>query len=454
MMTLPTRNPNYFVRWLTTGIMSITALWCTTGLGQDYPSVSVVIDFPELPPILPNHFGPTFSVDFQGPTAGFNPGAGTGVSDSFYGAPIDEGQILTPPKPGPPGPNAPSPGPLPAPGIMVDSVPGSPVGTAPGGLGILPGLLMETGVELDALSYGRDRGSRLYFSVDEFAGGDVFLGPTATPNVSSEGIHGNQEASADVFTYLGPAVPTASTSAGSGPGNRAVIDGNGLAPHGSPGLGLVEPNPVTADGRDRGDNLDALDIDTTREDVFGKIFFSLDSKFSDPLEGPPVNTATAISNGFVGGDVLVTAAGAMPMLYAPATSLGLDLVDGEDSDDLDSLILLENGDGKFTPHRDFILFSVRRGSAVIGSPDSRLGLPIEEGDVLTIPKETGGLPAIFIPAESLGLGTIRSKSAEFQFGDELDALDLSMVPEPSSMVLTLLGILTWFGCFRRRTVKR
>ena len=83
--------------------------------------------------------GPTFSVDFQGPTAGFVPGPGTGVPDAFFGAPIDEGQILTTGVPGPFGPNPPVPGPIPlAPGIMADSVSPSPVGSWPGGLAITP----------------------------------------------------------------------------------------------------------------------------------------------------------------------------------------------------------------------------------------------------------------------------------------------------------------------------
>ncbi|MEZ5975726.1 MAG: hypothetical protein R3E96_13060 [Planctomycetota bacterium] len=48
-----------------------------------------------------------------------------------------------------------------------------------------------------------------------------------------------------------------------------------------------------------------------------------------------------------------------------------------------------------------LLFSVRRGSWVIGQPDSIFGIPIEEGDILTTPLPTamGGVspfPGIFI----------------------------------------------------------
>jgi hypothetical protein len=78
-----------------------------------------------------------------------------------------------------------------------------------------------------------------------------------------------------------------------------------------------------------------------------------------------------------------------------------------------------------------VLFSVRRGSPVIGMPDSFFGIPIEEGDILAPPLATasGGLtpfPAIFIAAENLGLATARSGlvPAGF-FADDLDALDVT-----------------------------
>lgn len=368
----------------------------------------------------------TFSIDWQGPAAA-GPGPGFGIPDSFFGFPLDEGQILTPGLPGPPGPNPEFPGPLPPPGIMIDSAPGSPVGTVPGGLGILPSPLM--GVEVDALSYGRDRGRRLVFSVDEFASGDVTIAPVF-PDVQSEGAVGFAEASADQFRYLGPVAvtPFVAPIPGFGPGNTAISDGDGLFPWGGPGVGLIEPNPPTPGALlDPGDNLDALDADTGLADPFGPIYFSLDSRFADPLEVFPANTGTAGANGFVSGDVLITFAGGAPGVFIPAGVLGLDLIAGPDSDDLDGLALYENGDGLFGPN-DVIYFSVRRGSAVIGAPDSLNGMPIEEGDILTLPIPGGvsPFPSIFIPAEALGLGTFRSGSAGAfaPFGDELDALDL------------------------------
>ncbi len=389
--------------------------------------------------------GVTFSIDFQGPTAGNLPGPFAGLADTFTGAAIDEGSILTPFFPGPVGPNPASPGALPTPGMMTSSMLFAG-GSVPGGVGIVPGPV--PGLELDALSYGHDNGTQLVFSVDEFAVG-IPAAP-AFPNVTSEGAFGSLEASADIFQYLGPVVATVP-----GPvwGNKAIIDGDGIAPWGGPGLGLLEPNPPAGGAPfDQGDNLDAVDVDTSLADLHGPVFFSMDSFFADPIEGAPANTGTAMSNGFVGGDVVVTPAIGSGLIgvYAPALTLGLDTF-GSDTDDLDALILRDDGAVDavglpyFNPGKDFILFSVRRGSAIIGTPDSRLGLPIEEGDVLTIPATGSFVPQIYIPAESMGLMTARYNGA---VGDELDALDLA-VPEPASLALLGLGSLFIFNRGRK-----
>ena len=124
-----------------------------------------------------------------------------------------------------------------------------------------------------------------------------------------------------------------------------------------------------------------------------------------------------------------------PVVHAPANVLGLDIAFGED--DLDALILRENGVPGFSPQQslrldgrgtDMLVFSVRRGSAVIGMPDSIFGLPIEEGDLL-VPPIPGGFspfPGIFIAAESLGLATLRSGSGNL--GADLNAADSLVRP--------------------------
>ena len=371
---------------------------------------------------------PTYSVDVQSASV---PGLN------------DPGSILTPVGAGN----------FPPPAVVIPSM---LLGIAPHP--VLPG-------DLDALSYGTEpqlqKGANIQhnwtFSVDEFA---VGRSGVPGPSVTTEGAFSNkQEAAGDIYASSlapGPMLPF--------PGvNSGLYDGNGgFTPFAAPGLNLREPTNPTPGQIDAGDNLDAWDLDQlVPAPVFGTVYplpvyFSLDSKFVDPLEAPlPFNTGSASFNGFVGGDVLVsTVNGNPPSLFAPAALLGLDQM-GPDHDDLDALVLWENGDGAYTPTAgpyswaggatDMLLFSVRRGSAVIGQLDSILGLPIEEGDILVPMGSPGALPGIFVPAEALGLATFRTHgtAGTFQgFGDELDALDVqqTIVPEPSSCLLMLIGL--------------
>lgn len=359
----------------------------------------------------------TGSVDFQGP------------SSLVHGGALSAGDLLLPTPP------APGPGPLPLPSVAIPW----------NFLGLLSGPIQD--LELDALSFGADvpQGPVLVFSVDEHAIGS----PWAWPDVSTEGAAGATEASADVF-LSSPAPWLAPPPWMAGPivGNTNVMDGDGLAStSGSmpPGIGLVEPNPPNFGIPDVGDNLDALD---DSQPTF-PVFFSLDAAFADPLE-PGANSGSAAANGFSGADVLVSPGGSTSV-YAPAFILGLDL-QGTDTDDLDALLLWDDGDLEFGPG-DFLAFSVRRGSAVIGTADSLWGVPIEPGDVL-VPSVLAGLPAgappaIAIFAEAIGLATVRSGLVNY--GDDLDALD-AVVPEPSS--LSLLAGLAGFAAlalWRRRS---
>ncbi|VAW44277.1 hypothetical protein MNBD_GAMMA02-1771 [hydrothermal vent metagenome] len=348
---------------------------------------------------------PTFSVDYQGPIIGTPDGFGVGL--------ITEGDLLAVSVPAP-APNPPLLGPVPPPGLLVSGTLGGP-GVFPGGYGLVPSFAGP--LEIDAFSFGKDFGDKIHFSVDEFAAGVFGI----APDVASEAAAA--EASADVFMYLGMPIPT---PIGPAIGNSALIDGNGLVPSGAPGLGFLEPNiPTPGITPDPGDNLDALDIDTMLADIPGPFYFSLDSGFPDPLEAgfPAPNSGTAVANGFSGSDVLVSGVGAGPALAIPAAALGLDFA-GFDTDDIDALSF-DDADlsGTLTPG-DTLLFSVRRGSAVIGAPDSMFGIPIEEGDILTVPTLPGAVPAVFIAAEVLGLFTARAGAP---IGDDLDAIDLSFV---------------------------
>lgn len=388
----------------------------------------------------------TYSVDAQGPTIGLASGG--------VGAPITEGDVLMP---------TPPTGPLPPPTVLI------PGGVGAGTLGISPTIGGFS--ELDALSYGGDSVVQqtgtyyYYFSVDEFAVGQPGP-PPVPPNVTTEGAFGALEASADVYVYAppGPIPPAPPLPPGPVFGNTGVYDGNGgISPFASPTLNLWEPNPPTFfTTPDLGDNLDAVDIDTPP--IVPAAFYSMDSAFVDPYEGPPYNTGTASANGFFGGDVIMTTAGGGPTLYAPAITLGLDLF-GPDTDDLDALILNDTTDGSpgvFTPTigpyswlggTDMLLFSVRRGSALIGVADGIFGAPIEPGDIL-VPMGPGTVPGIWIPAEALGLATVRSGVALIEgplpVGDDLDALDVTqqLVPEPSACALA--GIAAAAAFLRRR----
>ncbi|MCP5023527.1 MAG: hypothetical protein GY930_17380 [bacterium] len=367
-----------------------------------------------------------FSIDWHSQTVG--------VPDSGTATPITAGDLLTP---------ATSPlilGPLTTPAIGLTH--GGP------GLGLFPGCVGAPGgvmcyVEVDALSFGEDQpftpglqaAGKLHMSVDRFAAGEA--GAPLPPNVTSEGPA--LDAAGDVF--LNPdMIPSGPVAPGPAWGNRGVMDEDGLysgSGYRYPGLGLS----ATISAVTLPDNLDALDTITmpAGAGMPPVVYFSMDDQGIDPLTGI-THSASANTHGFYGADVLSTVIGSgTPTLYAPATSLGLNIAIGLNPDDLDALILRENGDGIFQPSQvpmdwntgstDMLLFSVRRGSAVIGEPDSIFGIPIEEGDILTTPLSTafGGLspfPGIFYAAERLGLGTIRSGTVVgSNFADDLNALD-------------------------------
>jgi hypothetical protein len=370
----------------------------------------------------------TFSIDHRGPT--------NTVPDSMTGTCITPGDILAP---------APPLGlPLFAPPFLMPPAKAIPAGLVPfPGLGIgsaafcfcVPPAAMCP-LELDALSYGTDArpmggpalAGRWVFSIDEFATG--FPGLPMPPNVASEGLAGGAiEAAADVFEALGVPIGPVPPPPGLGAGNTGIIDGNGLISVSGgryPGVGLIEPLPPVLGPVAPGDNVDAIDLDTP----FGTfpVYFSLDAAFFDPLRGVP-NTGSALANGFPPAAVLVTPVpGAGPVMYAPPPVLGLDLF-GPGTDDLDALALTENGVPglQLGPAGDLLYFSVRRGSAVIGVPDSMFGIPIEAGDILTFPAFAGAPPSIYVAAEWLGLATTRMLGVPF--GDDLDGLDCRVVPE-------------------------
>ncbi|MEY2745487.1 MAG: hypothetical protein RL112_529 [Planctomycetota bacterium] len=367
------------------------------------------------------------SIEWQSATVGQLDGSGT--------IPITEGDLLTPTTQGF--------GPLPR---MTIAVPGSLLGLP--NYASCSGHASGTpcGIEIDAHSRGNEalfrpagvQGTRprLYYSVDEYARGVAGGSPV------QNALHAEAllfEAAADVYTtrnlLFGPLQPGAFT-----PGTLLVLDGNGLpGSAGSTGLrqrglGLVEP--IQPGGpADAGDNLDTLSM--TLLGPLGAEYYSLDGSIPDPLNGI-AGSNTAQTLGVSPSAVLRRLATGSPSVYATASQLGLDR-EGFATDDLDALILVDDGDGVFEPSQvpndwvatggaqvgDMLLFSVRRGSRVVGRTDSLFGAPIEPGDILTTPINGVGRPAIYIPAEALGLRTTRSGAPQ---ADDLDAF--ALVGEP------------------------
>jgi len=364
-------------------------------------------------------------------------GATISTPDGFGGIPITEGDLLTAVL------GTPTLGPLPPPGIDVSA---GPVGL---GLFLYPSCVGHPPatpcvVEVDALSYGRDRAGdpavgigpgEVWFSTDAYA-----LGFPAGPPPDVSTVAPCVDLSADVFAIPVGMPPGPIPPFGAVVGNTAVVDGDGLPSVCGvvyPGLGLIEPSfPAFPPG---GDDLDALNFDRYIAGGFGfpasGVYFSLDDFVIHPLSGVP-GTGSGPAHGFSGADIIFTPAPGGPLvLWAPAPLLGLNLVAGG-IDDLDAMAIAENGSGAFEPSllpydwlgggTDMVLFSVRAGSAVVGMPDSIFGIPIEPGDILTTPLPTvfGGVspfPGIFIAAENLGLLTTRSHGLP---GDDLNALDM------------------------------
>jgi hypothetical protein len=389
--------------------------WCLgTGLITALGGTSAFAQQPEI----------LYSIDYRGATIARMASGSTLL--------IRESDVLTP------APGAPAFGPLGAPGLFVNG----------GQLGLVnytsctnpqPGVPCQ--IEVDAISRGQDSRftnipgnlqARVYFSVDENATGAT--GSFSDPSVQSEALL--NEAAADVFTTqllpmppIGPGTPAR---------NIGVFDGNGLPASGQntqfPGLGLLEPN-LPLNFQD-GDNLDALDL---RVPAAGPvtIYFSLDAAFFDPLLGIQ-NSGSAGVQSVRPGAVLRTVIGSGPVVYAPVPLLGLDL-EGPGTDDLDALAVWDNGDGIFQPSlvpydwlgsapRDMVLYSVRRGSQVVGELDSIFGVRIVPGDILTTPLNGVGRPGIFIAAEALGLRANRSTPTTAQLSDDADAIALDREP--------------------------
>ncbi len=356
-----------------------------------------------------------FSITWRGPSIGLVSGPDT----------ITSGDILQPEAPG----TALA---APAPKIFL---PAAAIGLE-GLCDEVPGL--SCAQELDALSFGFDARlgqeasptEAIHFSVDRHAQG--ITASFLQQGVWTEAVLHDHGADVMASNWSGAPDPADPLAVGH---NFIAIDGNGVAASGGlgaerPGSGLVEPNdPSTGwpmNLHDRGDELDAIDLGTPREHTQGRFYFSVQGggvDVLDPIGTPPVPDTSEVER-VSPSDVLMGRRGQPHRLYARSRMLGLD----PQRDDIDALIIGENGQpGYQMPPRpfewsgqayDMVIFSVRRGSSIIGTPDSALGLPITEGDLLTAPGTWGAAPAIVATAESLGLRA--NRGGEPGGSDELD----------------------------------
>ncbi|MFQ5697492.1 MAG: PEP-CTERM sorting domain-containing protein [Myxococcota bacterium] len=292
----------------------------------------------------------------------------------------------------------------------------------------------SSGAEVDGFSFGRALSQFStsvpgLFSVDRgsfgVSGSAVAIEAAGTGTTSEQG--------SDVFR------------SSYGGANTLFRDGDGIPISPNPvvpGLGVAEPFsqppptpplPPTLVG-----NVDALDArgDAVSPPPTGTLFLSLD-------------TASATGSGLSGGDVLIDVGlTGTTSIYAPASALGL-----FSTDDIDALVVFDNGDGVFLPGLDIVLFSLAPGSPGVGSLDSVSGLVITEGDVLIDSTAaitllgapaTSTAPGILHTAESLGLISVRGG---FAGSNNLNAFDI--VPEPGSALLLVSGI-AGLALIRRR----
>ncbi len=261
------------------------------------------------------------------------------------------------------------------------------------------------------------------------------------PDVGSEACAQplTSDAAADIFmTVAAGAPPLPGFAPGTMP-NFQISDGNGMVAAGcpfgpAPGVGLAEPVP----GGDNRDEFDGAPLGAWLAPgglPIVPVYYSVD---------PP----TAAAAGFLPAAVIVKPPGAAAIaVYAPPPALGLDLIGGPASDNIDALAL-DDVDGLplafAAAAGDLVLFSLAPGSATVGTPNPcpgpLAGAPIAADDILTEGTMLGapGAACILVPAENMNLWTMRFCGPNPLTGagdDNLDSLDVAP-PAPPPVTAT------------------
>jgi|TARA_B110000037_G_scaffold213074_1_gene267006 hypothetical protein len=118
----------------------------------------------------------------------------------------------------------------------------------------------------------------------------------------------------------------------------------------------------------------------------------------------------------------------MPALYAPAVALGLAA-----GDDINALVVIDDGSAGFSIATNLVFLSLATGSPTL------LALGVGPEDVLIV--GGGAALSLALPGAAIGLAP----------GDDLNALDFHIVPEPA--LLTLMGsLLVLFTAVQRRRI--
>lgn len=302
-------------------------------------------------------------------------------------------------------------------------------------------------VEVNAYSQGRplsqfSTSAPAVFSVDR---GSAGVGGTASSNEFN--IPGSEQSSDLFFSIFNS-------------NNTLFRDGDGVASGANPAappLALAEPTtvggPIVPIPPSSVGDLDGLDLRMSAGvSPSTRIYFSVDQgTVTVGTYGGTISAADIFVNQLTSGynQPLGGVAGNPPAapVYAPESALGFGQFIGND---LDALVVFDDGDGQYLPGTDIIVFSLAPGSGFLGQTDSLLGLTVSPGDILVDGSTAVALGAanptvgILHTAESLGLRTMRT--GQFQSDDNLNALD---IPEPATLALLLLGGL---ALLRRRRV--